>query len=127
MISAARLRRAVRRETFGVEVGAALNLVGALLKYLSLAFLFPAAIALGYGESIWPFLAAGAITAAFGLGLEAVTRGKERVGMREGFLVEAAEILDLLASLPELTAVESSSSFSWDPRGLRLALSELHA
>ena len=41
MISRARLRRAVRRETVGVDVLAALNLVGALLKYLSAAFLFP--------------------------------------------------------------------------------------
>ena len=48
MITTARLRRAVRRETIGVDVGGALNLVGALTKYLSLAALFPAAIALGY-------------------------------------------------------------------------------
>ena len=89
MISVARLRRAVRRETIGVDVGAALNLVGALVKYLSLAFLFPAAVALGYGESPWPFVAAGAITAAAGFGLELATRGKERVGVREGFLVVA--------------------------------------
>ncbi|MBD0338027.1 MAG: TrkH family potassium uptake protein [Thermoleophilia bacterium] len=73
----------------GVDVGAALNLVGALVKYLSLAFLFPAAIALGYGESPWPFVAAGAITAASGLALELATRGKETVRAREGFLVVA--------------------------------------
>ena len=109
MISAARLRRAVRRETFGVEVGAALNLVGALLKYLSLAFLFPAAIALGYGESVWPFVAAGAITAASCLGLEAVTRGKERVGMREGFLVVALTwaLAAVFGALPYLFSGES--------------------
>ncbi|MGH3114488.1 MAG: hypothetical protein ACRDOP_13590, partial [Gaiellaceae bacterium] len=59
MIGAAgRIRRGI-----GVDVGAALNLVGALVRYLGLAFLFPAAIALGYGEPVWPFLAAGAITA----------------------------------------------------------------
>jgi trk system potassium uptake protein TrkH len=89
LITTARLRRAVRRETIGVDVGAALNLVGALVRYLSLAFLFPAAIALGYGESSWPFLAAAGITAASGFLLERVTRGKERVGTREGFLVVA--------------------------------------
>ena len=71
----------------GVDVPAALNLVGALTKYLSIAALFPVAVAIGYSESFWPFLAAGAIAAAFGLALELVTRGKERVGIREGFLV----------------------------------------
>jgi trk system potassium uptake protein len=82
--AAERLRRSVN-----VEVGAALNLVGALLKYLSLAFLFPVPIAIGYSEPWWPYLAAGALTAAGGWGLEVVTRGKERVGIREGFLVVA--------------------------------------
>jgi trk system potassium uptake protein TrkH len=72
-----------------VEVGAALSLVGALLKYLSLAFLFPAVLAVGYSEPVWPFLASGAIAAVFGWGLERVTRGKDRVGIREGFLVVA--------------------------------------
>jgi trk system potassium uptake protein len=72
-----------------VDVGAALNLVGALLKYLSLAFLFPVPIALGYGEPWWPYAAAGALTALGGLSLETITRGKERVGIREGFLVVA--------------------------------------
>ena len=89
MITTARLRRAVRRETIGVDVRAALNLVGALFKYLSLAYLFPAAIALGYDESPWPFLASAAIVALVGAGLEAVTQGKEHVGAREGFLTVA--------------------------------------
>jgi trk system potassium uptake protein TrkH len=71
----------------GVDLSAALNLVGALLKIFSPAFLFPTAIALGYGESPWPFILAGLATLAAGFGLGAVTRGKERVGVREGFLV----------------------------------------
>ncbi|MDQ3822091.1 MAG: TrkH family potassium uptake protein [Actinomycetota bacterium] len=58
-----------------------------MLKYLSPAALFPAAIAVGYGEPVWPFLLAGALAAAAGQGLELATRGKERVGVREGFLV----------------------------------------
>jgi len=89
LITVARLRRAVRRETIGVDVGGALNLVGALIKYLSAAALFPAAIALGYSEPVWPFLAAGGVAAAFGWGLERATKGKERIGAREGFLVVA--------------------------------------
>lgn len=82
--AAERLRRSV-----AVEVGAALNLVGALLKYLSLAFLFPVPIAIGYSEPWWPYAVAGALTALGGWSLEAMTRGKERVGVREGFLVVA--------------------------------------
>jgi trk/ktr system potassium uptake protein len=89
VISGARLRRAVRRETIGVDVAAALNLTGALLKYIGLAPLFPAGVAVGYGESPWPFLISAAIAIAAGLGLERATHGKEQVGSREGFLVVA--------------------------------------
>ena len=45
MISVARLRRAALPSSIGVEVGATLNLVGALLKWLSLSALLPAAVA----------------------------------------------------------------------------------
>ena len=112
MISGARLRRAVRRETIGVDVGAALNLVGALVKYLSLAFLFPVPFALWYGESPWPFLAAGAITAASGFSLERLSRGKERVGTREGFLVVALTWLSaaFFGALPYVLSGEAQFS-----------------
>jgi trk system potassium uptake protein TrkH len=89
VISTARLRRAVRRETVGVDTRAALSLVGVLIRYLSLAFLFPIAIALWYGEPIRPFALAALITAAAGWMLELAGRGRERVGTREGFLVIA--------------------------------------
>src|SRR4051812_1738252 len=85
-----RVRTAVREidlRAVGVDIAGALNLVGSLVKYLSPAFLFPTAIALGYGEPVWPFLVAGAATAGFGIALEAVTDGKERIGAREGYLV----------------------------------------
>ena len=99
-----RLRRVV-----GVDVGAALNLVGALLKYFSLAFLFPIALALGHSETPWPFVVAGAITAGVGLGLERFTRGKEHVGVREGFLVVSLTWLFAAAavSLPYIFSGES--------------------
>jgi trk system potassium uptake protein TrkH len=87
VISRARLRRAVRRETLGVDVGAALNLVGILMIYLSPAFLVPTAVALGYGETPWPFVTAALVTAGFGFGLERFTTGAARAGFREGFLV----------------------------------------
>jgi trk system potassium uptake protein len=107
VIAPARLRRG-RARRLGVDVGAALNLVGALLKYLSPAFLIPAAIAVGYAENPGPFLAAGAITAALGLGLEQMTRGKERVGAREGYLVIALVWLFVAAvgALPYMLAGE---------------------
>lgn len=104
------------RASIGVEVGAALNLVGALLRYLSLAFLLPIALALAYSEPVWPFLASGAITAGFGLGLERLTRGKERVGVREGFLVVALTWLlgAVVVSLPYLFSPEAQLSHPMD-------------
>jgi trk system potassium uptake protein TrkH len=80
-------RRTARFRALGVDVGGALNLVGALIKYLAPAFLFPTAIAIGYGEPVWPFLTAGAATAGFGLALEQLTSGRETIGAREGYLV----------------------------------------
>jgi trk system potassium uptake protein TrkH len=110
---AARLRRGFVGELLGVDVGSALDLVGAVLKYLSIAFLVPAAVAVGYGESFWPFLAGGAITAVVGWGLDQITRGRqERVGLREGYLVVAlvwllipafGAIPFLLADAPQLS------------------------
>jgi trk system potassium uptake protein len=78
-----------RPAVLGVDVAATLNLVGALVKYFSATFLFPIAIALGYRESPWPFVIAGLVTVGAGFGLERVTQGKERVGVREGFLAVA--------------------------------------
>ena len=80
-------KRRIRRLT--IDVGGALNLVGRLVKYLSVAFAFPVVVGLGYGDPVWPFLAAGAITFAAGLGLERATSGGEAIGVREGFLVVA--------------------------------------
>jgi trk system potassium uptake protein len=106
LITAARLRRGARRQTAGVEVGAALNLVGTLVKYLSLAFVLPTGVALGYGESPWPFLAAGLLTAAFGVALERSTRSPGQVGAREGFLIVSLTWLlaAAIGSLPYLFA-----------------------
>jgi trk system potassium uptake protein TrkH len=73
----------------GVDVGASLNLVGTLLLYLSPAAFVPTALAIGYSEPVWPFLAAGAIAAAAGGALAMLTRRATQVGMREGFLVVA--------------------------------------
>jgi trk system potassium uptake protein len=73
----------------GVDVGSAFDLVGGVLKWVGAAFAVPAAVALGYGDPFWPFLAAGAITAGSGLLLDQITGPKSgaAVGPREGFLV----------------------------------------
>jgi trk system potassium uptake protein TrkH len=72
----------------GVEVRGSLGLVGMLVKWLGLAPIFPLLLALGYGESPWPFLAASVASAGIGAGLERVGSGRvPRVGFREGFLV----------------------------------------
>jgi len=100
----ARLRRAVRRETFGIDVPAALNLVGTLVTYFSPAFLVPAAVALGYGESPWPFVVAGAVTAVVGLSLERSTKRSNDAGHREGFVVVALvwALIAVLGAIPYL-------------------------
>lgn len=100
------------RFRLGVDVGSTVNLVGALFKYFSLAFAFPAALALGYSEPVWPFLASGAIAAGAGIGLERLTHGKETVGVREGFLVVALTWLlgAAVVSLPYLLSGEEQLS-----------------
>lgn len=116
MISVARIRRGFRRETIGVDIAGALNLVGALVKWFSLAFLFPAAIAVGYGESPWPFVAAAGITASAGFALEAVTQGKERIGAREGFLVVSVlwVVVAAFGAIPYLLSGEEQLAYPVD-------------
>ena len=62
-----------------------------MLKWVGAAFVVPAAVALGYGEPVWPFLVAGVITAGSGLGLDQITGPKSgaAVSPRESFLVVA--------------------------------------
>jgi trk system potassium uptake protein len=98
-------QRKPRSGALAVDVPAAVNVVGALGKYLGLAALFPVAVAIGYGERFWPFLVAGAITSGGGFALERLTAGSAgRVGVREGFLVVSATwlIAAAFASIPYL-------------------------
>jgi trk system potassium uptake protein TrkH len=71
----------------GVDLSAAFNLVGSLVKYLGPAALVPTGFAIAHSEPAWPFLASSALVSAFGLALERFTRGAEAVGIREGYLV----------------------------------------
>jgi trk system potassium uptake protein TrkH len=111
-VRAAAADRAVHPGALGVDVTGALNLVGSLLKPLGLVFLFPTALALGYGEPLWPFIVSGLVASAFGAGLELVTSGKERVGAREGYLVIALIwiLVAAFCSLPYLLAVPQLSN-----------------
>lgn len=109
-------RRHVRRAALGVDVLGSLNLVGALIKYLSLAMLVPLAFAIGYSEPVWPFLAAGASGGALGWTLEWATRGNETVGVREGFLVVSLTWLFAagLGALPYILSGEDQISSPLD-------------
>jgi trk system potassium uptake protein TrkH len=102
----------VSRTRLGVDVRAALNLVGTLIKLLSLAFAFPFGIALLYSEPLWPWLASAAVGGGFGLALELLNRGHHRVGVREGFLVVSLTWLFAagLAALPFLFSGEEALS-----------------
>jgi len=87
-----------------VELRGACGLIGTLTKYLAVAPLFPAALALGYGEPPWPFLLAAVIVAIVGLALERLGRDARPIGFREGFLVVAMTWLAAatLGALPYL-------------------------
>ena len=89
MSPAGRGRAARRTPLLAVDVVGALHIVGTLLAYLSLSVLVPAAVAIGYGEPVWPFLAAGGITGSIAVAVTYATRGEHRLGIREGFLVVA--------------------------------------
>jgi trk system potassium uptake protein len=111
-VRAAAARRRRRLGSLGVHVVGALNLIGSLLKPLGLAFAFPTALAIGYGEAVWPFVVSGLVTSGAGAGLEWVTTGKERVGAREGYLVIALIwiLVPAFGALPYLLAVAQLSS-----------------
>jgi trk system potassium uptake protein TrkH len=85
------------RGRLAVDILGSLNLVASVIKYLSVALLFPTAFALGYSEPVWPFLVAGAVGFGSGWTLERVTTGKEAIGIREGFLV--VSLIWLLAAV----------------------------
>jgi trk system potassium uptake protein TrkH len=87
-VSRSRPGRIGRPRRLALDLGGSLALVGLILRYLSLSSLVPAAVALGYGEPVWPFLAAGAVAAATGFALERAAPGRATtLGFREGYVV----------------------------------------
>ena len=58
----------------GIDIGAAVDLVGGVLKWLAPAFLLPTLVAVAYGESSWwAFVVAGIITGVAGWTLDQIT------------------------------------------------------
>lgn len=96
------------RLRLAVDLTGAINIVASLTKYLSLATLVPAAVAIGYRESPWPFLIGGAIVGGIALGTERLTRGDHRIGSREGFLIVSLTwvVAAALGALPYLLSGE---------------------
>jgi len=105
-------RVAVQRKAPGgvlaVDFAAAGNLVGTLILYLSPSALLPAAIAIGYGERFWSYVATAALAAAFGFGLARLTAGAAPIGVREGYLVVALTwlLVAVYGSIPYLLSGE---------------------
>ncbi len=96
-----------RPRRLAVDVVAVANLVGTLAKYLGVVTVFPIALALWYGDPVWPYIVTGLGTSAFGFALERLTaRAHPHLGVREGFLVVSAMLLmtAAFASLPYLFA-----------------------
>ena len=85
-----------------VDIRAVLHTVGRLCAWFSPTLLVPGAVAVWYGESITPFLAALAIGLVIGIGMVRATRGAAEIGIREGFLVVALAwlIVAAIGSLP---------------------------
>jgi trk system potassium uptake protein len=91
-----------------VDVRRVLSLVGAVLRYLSFAFLLPLVVALLYGESIAPYVVAFFATYAVATVLARLTPSHEEVGWREGFLVVTLTWLAVAAfgAIPYLVVSE---------------------
>ena len=109
LVTVRRLRRGARRQAIGVDVRAAVGIVGTNVKYLSLALLAPTVVAVIYSERAWPFVAAGGIAFVSGLVLERLGRGTQAIGAREGFLAVSLTWL-AAAAVSTLTYVLSGEA-----------------
>jgi trk system potassium uptake protein TrkH len=91
-----------------VDLRAAIALVGSVLKYLTVAFVLPAGVAVYYGETVVPFVTAAVVSFVVGVGLETVCRGGGDLGGREAFLTVALSWLGvaLIGAVPFIVAGE---------------------
>lgn len=104
----------MRRPRLGVDLGAVFDLVGGVLRWVGLAFVAPALVALFAGEAVWPWLAAGGAASGSGVLLDRLTheRRADRIGQREGFLVIALvwALVPVFGALPFVLAGEPQLS-----------------
>ena len=79
--------------------------VGTILKWLSAAPLFPALVAVYYGESLFPFLLATTAMMGVGLGLERLPENRA-LGNREALLMVSATwlVVPVFGTIPYLIA-----------------------
>lgn len=68
------------------DVPAALHLVGVVLRYLTLAFAVPLAVALWQGENPWPYVAGAAVSLVLGVALSTGTPPVSQMRPRDTFL-----------------------------------------
>jgi trk system potassium uptake protein TrkH len=88
-----------------VDYRTSFGFVGSILKYLAAAPLFPALVALYYGESPLPFLVTSGVMVALGAALERL-RSDPDLGNREAFLLVSATwlVVPVIGTLPYLIA-----------------------
>ncbi len=88
-----------------VDVPTSLGYAGTVLKYLAVAPLAPAVVAVYYGESVVPFLLTTGVMAGLGLTLEYL-RVEEEMGRRETFLMVSLSwlLVPVLGTIPYLVA-----------------------
>nr|WP_254545299.1 TrkH family potassium uptake protein [Halomarina sp. BND7] len=104
-------RRVSTGSRIRVEWRASASLVGTVLRYLSVALLFPLAVAIYYGADVWVFVATILITVVAGTLLERLDPVPD-LGPREGFLMVALTWLAVagVGTLPYLLAGIGSES-----------------
>src|SRR6056297_671596 len=88
-----------------VDYRSSFSFVGTVVKSLSIAPLFPALVALYYGESLVPFLATTVLMIAAGSALERL-RAERNLGRREAMLMVSATwlVVPLFGTIPYLLA-----------------------
>ncbi|SFR46168.1 TrkH family potassium uptake protein [Halogeometricum limi] len=88
-----------------VDYRTSVGFLGSVIKYMAIPPIFPAAVALYYGESPLPFLVTIAVMVGLGAGLERL-RSTPDLGHREAFLLVSLTwlVLPVLGTVPYLVA-----------------------
>jgi len=93
-----------------VDVRPALNLVAVIVRWLSLAYVFPLGVALYHREDFLPYAVPMLLAAFLGWSVERFTRSDRELGVREAFLVVPLAWLVIAAfgALPYILASKLS-------------------